>query len=287
MSVARTDDSQPVVVVGVDGSTAGISAARWAAREAALRHAPLRLTYVMDAGDNQSAANKALSAAEAAVRTSERAVNGPQTPIAIEVNIQRGEPVAWLINASRYAALVCVGAGGVEHSADLHIGAGVVRLATMAQCPVAVIRPGSGTAPLANIVVIEISETDCCAAVIELGIAEARLRGAPLQIVSTWRPRFTDVQNPHGRTEGNRRTRIEMERRLNWLRDSHPDLLIKISAERGTTANYLHRRAASIELLIVARARTDEASGDLRSPVHEALVNTDCSVLICPARCAG
>lgn len=109
------------------------------------------------------------------------------------------ESATALLDASRTAAMVCVGgttapAGAVLDSALLDSA-----LLDSAHCPVAVVR-GTGQGP----VVVEIDDTPASAAVLQFAAAEARLRSAPLRVVGTrgarlddrpeqWRQRYPDL----------------------------------------------------------------------------------------------
>lgn len=102
------------VVVGIDGSRPGIDAALWAVDEAVSRDIPLRLVYAIDPADSASAdcdvLARKLAAAEVAVKYAFAAVESTDKPVKIEVEILQDRPTRALLEASRWAALVCVGA---------------------------------------------------------------------------------------------------------------------------------------------------------------------------------
>lgn len=284
MSTETAQQGPSPIVVGIDGSAAALSAAVWAAGEAAQRGALLRLTFVLDSADDFDSALRHLAVAAAAAAGGARASNaGPIAPLAIEVDIQRGIPTERLLDASLTASLICIGAVGTEHAGAQRIGANVVSLAATARCPVAVIRGEVEAGSPTRCVVADLSGDEHLTTVVAQGVEQARLRHAPLHIVSSWRPTFADVQDPRARAAGNRRARAEMERRLDWLSDTHPDVDIAMAAESGSTVNYLCRFADSIGLLVVARTQGGAApSNDIGPPVHEVLSHADCSVLVCP-----
>lgn len=271
---------RPPVVVGVDGSPASVSAALWAAAVANRHGARLHLTHVMDSAEEIDTAVRRVSAAVAAVGGDRLSAVG--RPASAIIDIQRGAPTERLIDASRTASLICIGAVGAEHSQGQRIGAHVVTLAAAARCPVAVIRGDHDADSATRWVVADLSGDDYRATVVTQGVMQARLRGAPLRILSSWQPRFTDIQDPRARAAGNRRTRAEMEHRLEWLRDTHPDIDIAMVAESGSTANYLRRNADSIGLLIVARRTGGALEDRIDSPIHDILLHADCSILVCP-----
>ena len=89
--------------------------------------------------DPQDAARD-LAAAEVAVRYAFTAVESTDKPVKIEVEILQDRPTRALLEASRWAALLCVGAMGLKHSAQGRIGSTAAALASSAHCPVAVVR---------------------------------------------------------------------------------------------------------------------------------------------------
>ena len=109
--------SPPSVVVGVDGSPSALDAALWAVDEAVSRDIPLRLVYAIDPGNTAGAdshdAARELAAAETAVRYAFMAVESTGKPVKVEVEILQDRPTRALLEASRWAAALCVGAVGL------------------------------------------------------------------------------------------------------------------------------------------------------------------------------
>lgn len=263
----------PAVVVGIDGSRAGVRAASWAVAEAVSRDIPLRLVAV-----SESTAEDA----QAAVQAAAAAVGAAGAAVRIEVEVLSGSPTLALLEASRTAAMICVGAVGLRHLAHHRIGSTASALVASAHCPVAVIRgldDGTGqTEP--GWVVVEVDETPDSAAVLQCGVGEARLRSAPLRVLGAWQSRYTDVHDSQAVAEGNRLVRAQLDRRLAEWKRRYPDLDVRPVAVHGSMLNYLSRNAASIQLVVVG-ARNSEGVGELLGPTGlAALHDTDCSVLV-------
>jgi nucleotide-binding universal stress UspA family protein len=121
------DSSPPCVVVGIDGSRAGVYAALWAVDEAVSRDIPLRLVYAIEPSDQarvdpQTAAHE-LATADIAVRYAFMAVEATEKPVKIEVEILQGRsPKRALLEASRSAAMICVGSMGLKHATKGRVG---------------------------------------------------------------------------------------------------------------------------------------------------------------------
>ena len=127
----------PAVVVGIDGSRSAIDAALWAVDEAVSRDIPLRLAYAIDpacASTDPQEAARDLARAEVAVKQAFTAVESTDKPVKIEVEILQDRPTQALVNASRWAALLCVGSMGLKHCAQGRIGSTAAALASSARC---------------------------------------------------------------------------------------------------------------------------------------------------------
>lgn len=263
----------PTIVVGVDGSPDAARAALWAVDEALSRDIELRLVAVADAASDDRA-QQCLNTAAEAVRSAGRAVR-------IQTAVLTGDPIPALLDESTTAAMICVGALGLTHVDHLRVGSTAGALAASAHCPVAVVRnSGNPTGAGPGWVTVELDETPDSATVLQFGVEEARLRGAPLRVLGAWQSRFTDVHDDNAVAEGNRMVRAQLDRRLSEWKQRYPDLDVRPVAVHGSMLNYLERNAAKIQLIVVG-ARNAVGVGELLGqPGLTALNDTDCSVLV-------
>jgi nucleotide-binding universal stress UspA family protein len=264
----------PSVVVGVDGSRGAVRAALWAIDEAVSRDIPLRLVYAIDEASQRDSA-------ESAVRHVANAVEATERPVKVEIEILPGQPITTLVDASRAAAMICVGEVGLKHFDHARIGTTATALVTAAHCPVAIVRGSERTAgPGPGWVVVELDESPDSAAVLQFGVAEARLREAPLRVLSSWQSRYTDVHDSHAVSDGNRMVRAQLDRRLSHWKHQYPDLDARPVAIHGSVLNYLAKHGEEIQLIVVG-ARNADGIEELLGPTGSAaLHNTDCSILV-------
>ena len=277
--------SPTVVVVGIDGSRSAIDAALWAVDEAVSRDIPLRLVYAIDpdattGSDNQAAARD-LATAEIAVRQAVMAVESTDKPVKIEVEILQERPVRALREASRRAAMLCVGSIGLAHSAQGRVGSTAAALATSAHCPVAIMHGHDPLPAKQGCVVADVNGSPTSDAALRCAVAEAELRGAPLRVLTTWQSRYTDIHDHRAVAEGNRLAKTRLDRRLTEWRSRHPDLDVQAVAVHGNILNYLAKQAQSIQLLVIAHDRAHGITELLGPAGSTALRGTNCSVLIC------
>ena len=278
------NSSPPTVVVGIDGSRSAVDAALWAVDEAVGRDIPLRLVYAVDAntaGTDPHDGARDLARAEVAVRHALTAVESTDKPVKIEVEILQDLPTKALLQASRRAALLCVGSIGLKHSAHGRIGSTAAALASTARCPVAVVRGHDPLRAEQQWVVAEVDESAASEGVLRLALEEARLRGAPLRVLTTWQSRFTDIHDGNAVADGNRLARAQLGRRLAQWKKRYPDLDVSAVAVHDSTLNFLVKNARAIQLLIVGRERAHGITVLVGPPGYAALHNAECSVLIC------
>ena len=278
------NSSPPTVVVGIDGSRSAVDAALWAVDEAVGRDIPLRLVYAVDAntaGTDPHDGARDLARAEVAVRHALTAVESTDKPVKIEVEILQDLPTKALLQASRRAALLCVGSIGLKHSAHGRIGSTAAALASSARCPVAVVRGHDPLRAEQQWVVAEVDESAASEGVLRLALEEARLRGAPLRVLTTWQSRFTDIHDGNAVADGNRLARAQLDRRLAQWKKRYPDLDVRAVAAHCSTLNFLTKNAGTIQLLVVRHERAQGITALVGPPGYAALHNADCSVLIC------
>jgi nucleotide-binding universal stress UspA family protein len=268
----------PVVVVGVDGSPAAARAAVWAIDEALSRDIPLRLVGIAEPSDEDAEPG---ALAEQAVRAAATAVAATGRPVQVETEVVSGAPTLTLLEESRTAAMVCVGAVGRRHLEHHRIGSTASALVASAHCPVAVVRSSERSANgTTGWVVVELDGTPDSATVLQFGVEEARLRGAALRALGAWQSRYTDVHDSRAVADGNRLVRAQLDRRLSEWKHRYPDLDVRPVAVHGSVLNWLARNSADIQLVVLG-ARNAAAVAEMLGPNGlAALHDTDCSVLV-------
>ena len=268
------------VVVGVDGSTAALRAALWAVDEAVSRDIPLRLIHALDGQGSGSQRHQLARSPPPSAPSGHvvAAVEATDKPVKIEAEITKGPPVATLVRASRSAAMVCVGAVGSDHFQPDRVGSTAAAVATSAQCPVAVIHGfGRPTRRHRGWVVVEVDKSPDNGVVLGAAVDEARLRNAPLRVITCWPAPSCDKRAV---AEGDHRIHARLTRRLSPWRRRYPDLRIEPIAVHGSILDYLAKSAADVQLLVVG-ARDAQHLAELVGPAgNSALRDSDHAVLV-------
>jgi nucleotide-binding universal stress UspA family protein len=273
------------IVVGADGSRPALQAALWAVDEAVSRDVPLRLLCAVDStdehGDAEWAARK-LATPEIAAQNAVMAVEATRKPVKIEVEIVQDRPIGALIRASRPAAMICLGAVGFHHFQPGRVGSTAAAVAASAHCPVAIIR-GNDHAPNRREqgwIVVEVDNSPHTGVLLQAAIDEARLRNAPLRVITCWHCEASDIRTGRRVADANHRVEAELDRRLTQWTRHYPDVDVQTAAIHGSIVDYLTDNASSVQLIVVG-AHDRRTVQQLVGPTgNAALHRSDCSVLI-------
>lgn len=273
-------DTSAPVMVGIDGSTASVRAALWAADEAAARDTVLHLVYVVDparAGDLDQAM---ADARQAILRATEAIIDGDEH-VKLESEILQGNPILELAHTARHAALLCVGHKGSKDSAPLRRGSTASSLARIAPTSVAVIRrrrAPSAARPHRWVVAV-LDDARESHAVLQAALDEADHRGAPVLALTTW---SIGHPHPHGRSTSDEagHIRAKMERYLDDSLDVSTDVQICVLPLPDDVTALLEHTAGIEQLFVISARRhdlVDQLTGDAAS---RALRGTNCSILV-------
>jgi len=179
----RMPDPAPVVV-GVNGTSSGLAAARLGAREAVARGRPLRIVHVFtwpggrffdDAPDWATARHEAGRIVDEAVATAARTVPGVQ----VEGLLMDGLPVRELLRQSRTADLIVLGDDDLALSPRLPADSVLVQTVSRALCPVVVAR---GNRPPAGPLLTAVDGSPSSLLALRLAAVEGRRRAVPVEV---------------------------------------------------------------------------------------------------------
>lgn len=249
--------SSHCVVVGVDGSRSGLRAALWAVDEAVAGDVPLRLVYAIESSESESDADGAIRDAFAAIESTRKQVK-------IEAEVVHERPVTALLAESRSAAMVCVGSTGLKHAVHGHIGSTASALISSAHCAVAVVPITAVPTPAGSVLAVVDGSLDSTG-VLALAVREARLRGAPLSVLTAAAP-------------------ARLERYLAFWRRNYRDVDIEPVTRQGGVVDYLeyrHRTTDPVQLVVVDPRRPGPADVLVAHSGRAALDAARCTLLVC------
>ncbi|MFF8196184.1 universal stress protein [Streptomyces bobili] len=284
-----------LVIVGVDGSAAGLAAVEAAAREAQSRGAGLRVVHAFvwpamhvplgpsslgpPEGGIRNMAERLL--AEAVERA--RAV-APEVEVGHA--LVTGEPLTVLEAQSRSAELVVVGSRGMGGFVGLLAGSTAVHLAAHGRCPLLVVREQ----PAADgPIVLGVDGSAAGESAVDFAFAEAALRNAPLLALHAWTtwnaplPPPQDASAPYANPPGalaGEEERLLYEA-LAGHREKYPDVVVEHRTVHGRTREALIEASRSAQLVVVgARGRGGFAGLLLGSVSQAVLHHAHCPVAV-------
>ncbi|TCN31172.1 nucleotide-binding universal stress UspA family protein [Kribbella orskensis] len=187
------------IVVGVDGSIMSEAAVRWAAAEAAVRRARLKLVHAfiwpllrLPPGCGELLLNLKVMA-DNVVRESLEIAHTAAAEVPADGGKVAGYPLPVLLGESRTADLLVVGSGGPDSTLGPLIGSVSAELAAHAYCPVVVIRPQQ-SGQTAHRVVAGYDGSAASEAALDFALAHANRHNLSLQVI-TVRPPHSDGHN--------------------------------------------------------------------------------------------
>ncbi|MEJ3653277.1 universal stress protein [Actinomycetes bacterium KLBMP 9759] len=283
---SRTGPQLPVVV-GVDGSDEALTAARWAAREAALRGAALRVVHAygwlpVDEADQLTLTDDVYAvlarAARARLATAVATARDEAPGVSVDGVLMPDYAVPRLVEETGAAQLVVVGHGRQRGLTGVLAGSTALSVSTHARCPVVVVR-GDQALPSGSAadrpVVVGVDGSPLSEAAIPFAFEAAALRGAPLVAVHTWADTSADLSVwpliDWAAVEVEEQALLA-ERLAGWSA-KFPDITVRRVVRRDRPAAALLEVAAAAQLVVVGSRGRGGFRGLLLGSVGTALIH--------------
>jgi len=269
------------VVVGTDGSANAELAVDWAAREAARRGAGLHVVYAFPWVTHAQAWD--FEPPPEVTETGERVMSAvvdrvheahPGIPVTREVVVE--SPAEALVEASRHAAVVVVGSGGLGETDDALMGSVAQKVAAHAACAVVVVRdvpPAGEDAP----VVVGMDPEEGAPDAMEYAFEEAGRRGTHLVVVQASQDDIAllediPVLGDHYREVARLHAEHTAERLETWRRRfPHVPAELRLVHERPVRA--LVHAAAEASIVVVGSRGRSGLAGLLLGSVSRGVAN--------------
>ncbi|MFD1930273.1 MULTISPECIES: universal stress protein [Nonomuraea] len=276
------------IIAGVDGSAPSLQAVRWAAEEAVIRGAPLRLVHATSRWTYDvplipqppSWTVDAEAAVGEMLRQAAQEARAGRPKLEVTTEILDGGAQDALVAAAEGAELIVVGSRGRGGFAELLLGSVSRHVAARSPCPVAVIRrsPAGDRGEIA----VGIAEGRGQERLLDFSFREAALRRATLRAVHAWvhpatrapgdmQPLVYDVEGI-----GQEEARLLAEAVAGW-REKFPDVTVSEQVVHEHAAKALVEASREVDLVIVG------AHGgilDLGGTVHAVLHHASAAVIV-------
>ncbi|TPQ22470.1 universal stress protein [Streptomyces sporangiiformans] len=287
------------LVVGVDGSEAGMRAVDWAADEATLHGIPLRLVYAsLWARYEGAALAEGLDASSERklphdiVEVAARRAHRRATDLKVATEVLPEEPVPALLRAGRNASALVVGARGRSGIAELLLGSVGLAVAARAHCPVIVLRGSHDNQARTGIrqrIALGVGGEPHHAAAVRFAFREAEERRVPLEAVRAWRrPAHENAGHPllagaPARLHEERAAQTPGGGAARRRHRPHPSVELHRRTVEGTARRVLLDASAHADLLVVgARRRHGHFGLQLGRVAHTVLHHSACPVAVVP-----
>jgi nucleotide-binding universal stress UspA family protein len=281
--------SKPIVV-GTDGSGDSLRAVEWAAREAALRQAPLQVVCVPahpprmswhqppgrpDAVGEVGYESYACALAAASERASEL-----EPALAIETRLLSGSPARTLSHTTVDASMLVVGSRGAGLFSALALGSASRYAATHGRCPVVVERQGLAYGQ--GEIVVGVGDLDQSDAALRFAFEEADLRGARLVVMHAWSC-FVPAAEPGSDLAGPGRAltnsghhlyhgmAARLEDLLTGWREKYPAVEIGTEFRHAHPGHLLAQASAHADLIVLGRQTSQTGGSGAGSVIHAVL----------------
>lgn len=290
------------IVVGVDGSPESSIALAWAAKEASVRRAPLRVVHAY-LGEQQSAADSptpgpASAVAGPSLSSSARTVladavsevRGDVPDLDVQGVVAPGWPVPVLLEESTRAGLLVMGSRALGPVRDVAVGAVSRVVVQQSSCPVVVVRErASRSLPDLRIVVgVDRASSEDA---LEFAFDEATRWGAGLTVLHTWTTTPKATSRRQRSIDSEQRGRAErqwVDSTLAEWHERYPDVEVVRNVVEGDPGSQLVRLSQNARLLVVgARGRGPVTALVLGSVSMEAVHHAHCPVAVVHRRRIG
>ncbi|MGW2055226.1 universal stress protein [Streptomyces sp. NPDC001840] len=294
----------PVVTVGLDGSPESLSAARWAAREAELRHATLRLLHawvLLSVGPDESPPAEPRESdqnywAERIMAEALRTVTEHHPDLPVIEDLVAQDPVSALLTAAGESEVLVLGSRDMAPMASYFLGDIGLHVVARADRPSVLVRAGDDRDDTASViegrdVVVGLSLHGPCDALMEFAFDSAARRGVTLRAVHGRNlppPAFThggaDPYFP-GTVAGRaaEEARRDLAGALRPWQEKYPDVCVEDTVRVESAAPAVVRGAAGAGLLVVGRRKNRPVLAPRVGHVLSAAVHhAPCPVAVVP-----
>ncbi|MFB6874994.1 universal stress protein [Streptomyces sp. NPDC056323] len=275
------------IVVGLDGSAESVAAAHWAAREALLRDAPLRLVHAetWSAPPSIPAAGSDVRRqwAQTLLREASDELSGSHPRLDISAESFDGQPAASLTRAAAGASMLVLGSRGLGTLRGFVLGSLGMALIRAVEQPVVLVRAAEDTLPhgqgrhLDRDVVVGVDTGRPCDALLSFAFDEASRRACTLHALHTWMlpplAGYGAAYSPEANARIAETERTGLDDMLRPWRDMYPAVDLDAQATLGPVSGQLLEAGSGAGLMVVGRRIRRSSVGRHIGPIAHAVLH--------------
>ena len=286
--------SRPPIIVGIDGTTAGDQALRWALDDAVVRNDPVQVVCchrrpmtiggeVLHPVEVEQMGRAAHDFADEVVEKALELARGIAPEVEVTGDVVDGHPAAVLTDRSADAARLVVGSRHLKAFGSAILGSVGAGVSARAQCPVIVIRGPAGLAAEHPAVVVGVDGIDGTEQALQFGFEHASRHGVPLHALMCWRPDPLATMQWAVEAPAPSHAQAWLTETVEKWNQRYPEVAASGAVVRDHPVAGLVARSAAQHLLVV-RSRTRHAiAGTLLGSVSQGVLHhATCPVAVIP-----
>ncbi|MFI2083907.1 universal stress protein [Streptomyces rubiginosohelvolus] len=286
------------VTVGLDESAGGLAAARWAAREAMLRNAPLHLVHVEEWPVTpeipQTFTQSLVERYEALLQETADQARRDHPGLEVTTELVQGRAIDELTRAADESVVTALGSRGLGSLVGFLIGSVSLGVVAKTRSPVVLVRPeGTDTAsPTEEAsdgnpgVVLGIDVSHPCDPLLAFAFEQAARASSGLQVVHSWSLpatyTYAAILDPSVGSGVGQHAAQELNDMLRPWREKFPQVSVSETLVMAPPASELVQASRGAELVVVGRRGSRHVGPHIGHVAHAVIHHASAPVAVVP-----
>ncbi|MYT99461.1 MULTISPECIES: universal stress protein [unclassified Streptomyces] len=286
------------VTVGLDESPEGLAAARWAAREAMLRDAPLHLVHVEEWPVTpeipQTFTQTLAERYEALLRDTADQARRDHPGLEVTTEVVQGRAIDELTHAADESVVTALGSRGLGSLVGFLIGSVSLGVVAKTRSPVVLVRPegtdaaspAEGASHGSPGVVLGVDVSHPCDPLLAFAFEQAARRSSGLQVVHAWSLpatyTYAAILDPSVGSGVGQHAAQELNDMLRPWRERFPQVSVSETLVMAPPASELVQASQGAELVVVGRRGSRQVGPHIGHVAHAVIHHASAPVAVVP-----